>query len=272
VYLHIAILIAESINTCQEDVYTLAHNLIIRGFDDQVHEKLGEIANQRGVSINSIVKDAVDVWLKKQQSEVHRKHYLVIYSDDESMMRLLKSMDKLAIEGNLFRCFFGPPRNPSIELLSKLKWYDGTVKPYPFSFATQSNDKQHGLSGKWQQQMQAQAQIQVQNQKNIMKYCGKVIENVVRNANSKQVCCMDFVINDVGKDSLKHALTVEKAYDDNRIAGLMYCTYKTDNLLKSEIKDLIELFEIHDQIFILKEDEVYKLHVTKENVHKLFLS
>ncbi|MGA6992006.1 MAG: hypothetical protein WBX81_16430 [Nitrososphaeraceae archaeon] len=257
----------------------MTHNLIIRGFDDQVHEKLGEIANQRGVSINSIVKDAVDVWLKKQQSEIPRKHHLVIYSDDESMMRLLKSMDKLAKEGNLFRCFFGPPRNPSIELLSRLKWYDGTVKPYPYSSVTQSKDEQHELSlQQQQQQMQAQAQAQsqsqaqVQSQKNIMKYCGKVIENVVKNANNNQVCCMDFVINDVGKDSLRQALIVEKAYDDNRIAGLMYCTYKTDSLLNSEIKDLIELFEMHDQIFILKEDEVYKLHITKENVHKLFLS
>jgi hypothetical protein len=259
------------------------HNLIIRGFDDQVHEKLGEIANQRGVSINSIVKDAVDVWLKKQQSEIPRKHHLVIYSDGESMLRLLKSMDKLAKEGNLFRCFFGPPRDPSTELLTRLKWYDGTARPYPYSFATQSKDEQHGLSllqqqqqqqqkQKQQHQTQTQAQIQVQSQKNIMKYCGKVVENVVRNANNQQVCCMDFVINDVGKDSLKQALVVEKAYDDNRIAGLMYCTYKTDNLLNSEIKDLIELFEMHDQIFILKEDEVYKLHITKENVHKLFLS
>jgi hypothetical protein len=255
----------------------LTHNLIIRGFDDQVHEKLGEIANQRGVSINSIVKDAVDVWLKKQQSEIPRKHHLVIYSDDESMMRLLKSMDKLAKEGNLFRCFFGPPRNPSIELLSRLKWYDGTVKPYPYSSVTQSKDEQHELSlqqqqQQQQQQIQAQAQAQAQSQKNIMKYCGKVIENVVKNANNNQVCCMDFVINDVGKDSLRQALIVEKAYDDNRIAGLMYCTYKTDSLLNSEIRDLIELFEMHDQIFILKEDEVYKLHITKENVHKLFLS
>ena len=255
----------------------MTHNLIIRGFDDQVHEKLGEIANQRGVSINSIVKDAVDVWLKKQQSEIPRKHHLVIYSDDESMMRLLKSMDKLAKEGNLFRCFFGPPRNPSIELLSRLKWYDGTVKPYPYSSVTQSKDEQHELSLQQQQQqqqiqIQAQAQTQAQSQKNIMKYCGKVIENVVKNANNNQVCCMDFVINDVGKDSLRQALIVEKAYDDNRIAGLMYCTYKTNSLLNSEIKDLIELFEMHDQIFILKEDEVYKLHMTKENVHKLFLS
>lgn len=62
------------------------------------------------------------------------------------MMRLLKSMDKLAKEGNLFRCFFGPPRDPSTELLFRLKWYDGTARPYPYSFATQSKDEQHGLS------------------------------------------------------------------------------------------------------------------------------
>jgi hypothetical protein len=52
----------------------LIRTLIIRGFTDQVHEKLGDIANQRGVSINSIVKDAADKWLKNQQSEVPKKH------------------------------------------------------------------------------------------------------------------------------------------------------------------------------------------------------
>ena len=74
----------------------MMHNFIIRGFDDQIHKKLGEMANQRGVSINSIVKDAVDGWLKEQQLEVPRKHHLVIYSDGESMIRMLKSMDRLA--------------------------------------------------------------------------------------------------------------------------------------------------------------------------------
>ena len=234
----------------------LTHTLIIRGFDDQVHEQLGEIANHRGVSINSIVKDAVDKWLKKQQSVVPRKHDLIIYSDDDSMIRMLKSMDRLAKEGNLFKCFFGPPHSPSTELLTKLKWYDGTVEPYYYSS---------------QKPKQGQ-QLQIQSQKNIMKYCGKVIENVVKNASNKQVCCLDFLMNDVKKSSLRQSLDIEKDYDDNRIAGLMYCAYKTDNLLNSDIKDLIELFEMHDQIFIVKEDEVYKLHITKENVHKLFLS
>jgi hypothetical protein len=233
----------------------LTRTLIIRGFADQVHEKLGDIANQRGVSINSIVKDAVDKWLKNQQSEVPKKHHLIIYSDNESMIQMLKSMDRLAKENNLFRCFFGP-QTPLAELLANLKWYDGTVKPYYYS-SQKSNEVQ---------------QSQVQSRKNIMRYCDKVIENVVNDASNKQVCCLDFLMNDVKKSSLKEALHIEKVYDDNRIAGLMYCAYKTDNLLNSRIKDLIELFKMHDQIFILNEDEVYKLHITKENVHKLFLS
>jgi len=108
----------------------MTHTHIIRGFNDQVHEKLGEIANQRGVSINSIVKDAVDMWLKKKDLEVPRKHHLVIYSNDDYLTRLLKSMDRLAKEGDLFRCFFGPPHSPSTALLTKLKWYDGTTETY----------------------------------------------------------------------------------------------------------------------------------------------
>jgi hypothetical protein len=239
----------------------MTHTLIIRGFNDQVHEKLGAVANQRGVSINSIVKDAVDVWLKKQQSEAPKKHHLVIYSDNESMMRMLKSMDKLAKQGSFFKCFFGPPQSPVTELLSKLNWYDATRRPYPYS----SEESQH-------MKQAIQTKTQTQTQKHIMTYCNKILENLAKKADNRQVCCMDFIMNDVGKVSLKLALILEKAYDDNRLAGLMYCTYKTNNLLNAEIEDLIELFETHDQIFILKGDEVYKLHLTKENVHKLFLS
>jgi hypothetical protein len=252
----------------------VAHNLIIRGFDDKVHAQLGEMANQRGVSINSIVKDAVDKWLKHQQSEVPRKHYLVIYSDDESMTGLLKSMDRLAKEGEQFRCFCSSPGSQSSELLSKLKWYDATTKPYYYTPAdtiaagsvNYQDKNDHRLEPEQQKQ---QTQI---SQKNIMKYFGKIIENMAKKANNKQVCCLDFLINDVAKASLKQALTIEEAYNTNRIAGSTYCTYKTATLLNSEIKGMLELFELHDQIFLLNRDEVYKLHVTKENVHKLFLN
>ena len=228
---------------------TMTHDLIVRGFDDQVHADLGRLASQKGVSINSIVKDAVDKWLKHQQ-EVPRKHYLVIYSDDESTIGLLKSMDRLAKEGDLFRCFCGPPDSPETELLSKLKWYDGTVMPYYYT-----NGKQHRTK-----------------EEDITKYCRQVMTKLAHGASNKQICCMDFLINDIAKNSLKEAMTVERLYDNNRLSGSIYCNYKTENLINSDIKNMIELFEMHDQIFILKDTEVYKLHITKENVHKLFLN
>ena len=240
----------------------MTHDLLIRGFDDQIHSELGELSKEKGVSINSIVKDAVDKWLKQQQQlDLPKKHYLLIYSNDESILSLLKSMDRLAKENNLFRCFCGPPTTASTKLLSKLKWYDGTIMPYYYEL---KNKKNNNIK---------------QNQKGIMNYCSKVMGNIVEaannsndNNNNQQVCCLDFLINDIAKDSLQQALTIEKAYDNSRIPGLMYCTYKTETLLNTEIKDLVELFEGHDQVFILKDDDVYKLHITKENVHKLFLN
>jgi ParG len=237
----------------------VTHNLIVRGFDDHVHNRLGEEANQRGVSINSIVKDAVDKWLKEQQSQLPRKHCLIIYSDDESMNGLLKSMDRLAKEGDLFRCFCGRPDSSSARLLSRLEWYNGTVEPYYYSV------NEEGKGGR-------QSQLQIQDEKNIIKYFSKIVNNITNNSDGKQVCCVDFLINDVAESSLKQALTIENAYNNSRIPGLMYCAYKTRTLLNAEIKTMIELFEVHDQIFILKNDEVYKLHLTKENVHKLFLN
>jgi hypothetical protein len=239
----------------------MTRDLIVRGFDDQVHADLGRIAKQKGVSINSIVKDAVDTWLKRKQ-EILKKHHLIIYSDDKAMLRLLKSMDRLADEADLFKSFCGAPSSPYAELLSKMKWYNGTIMPYYYS-----NNIQNG-----KKQVQQNNERQTPSQKDIMKYCGNVMTNIAYYANNKKLCCMDFLINDVAKSSLKQALVIEEAYDNNRLSGLMYCTYKTGNLLNSEIKNIIELFEMHDQVFILNHDEVYKLHVTKENVHKLFLN
>ena len=245
----------------------MTHDLLIRGFDDQIHSQLGELANEKGVSINSIVKDAVDKWLKQQQLDLPKKHYLLIYSDDDAILGLLKSMDRLAKENNLFRCFCGPPSTASTKLLSKLQWYDGTILPYYYELKNNNNNNIVQNQNR---------QLQIKNQKGIMNYCNKVMGNIVEVANNannnKQVCCLDFLINDIAKDSLQQALTIEKTYDDSRIPGLMYCTYKTETLLSAEIKGLVELFEGHDQVFILKQDDVYKLHITKENVHKLFLN
>ena len=256
----------------------MGRDLLVRGFDDKVHSQLGELAGKKGVSINSIVKDAVDKWLQQQKSNIPKKHYLVLYSDDESMLKLLKSMDRFAKESNLFRCFCGsitdseshheddnihnnttintkPVSDNFASLLSKLSWYNGT----------NTNNQNKKINTK-------QEELHFPNIKNTIKYCNKVMENIVKNSRNKQVCCMDFLINDIAKESLQQALIIEKAYDNNRISGLMYCTYKINNLLEGQINDLVELFEGHDQVFIINKDEIYKLHITKENFHKLFLN
>ena len=52
----------------------------------------------------------------------------------------------------------------------------------------------------------------------------------------------------------------------------MFCPYKIPDLLSTGIEDIIKLFEEHDQIFILKGDKVYKLHLTLESTHKMIMN
>ncbi len=220
----------------------MTKNLIVRGFDDKVHAELGELARRKGVSINSIVKDAVDGWLQQQQTAVPKKHHLILYDNDDSMIALLKSMDGLAKDSGWFRSYAGPPSSRSLQYLNNLGWFEGTILPYN------------------------------PDQQNILKYCGATMEKIAKGANNKQVCCMDFLINDVAKSSLKQAIHIEHAYDENRISGYMFCTYKTETLLGADMSSIIDLFEHHDQVFIIRDSDVYKLHMTRESVHKFFLS
>lgn len=250
----------------------MTRTLVIRGFDDEVHARLGRLANESGTSINSIVRDAVDKWLKGK-SVIPKKHYLVIYSDNDSIIGLIKSMEALAKEAKLVRCFCGSPDSKTTKQLTKLDWYDGTSRPYPYPTNTNIPTSHQELIPRYQHQIPhkplSPSKLKTLD---VLKYAEKGMKNIVKIAKNEQVCCLDFVVNDIANSSLSEALTVERAYDNERIAGIMVCLYKTENLLASEIKDLIELLEIHDQIFIVKDHEVYKLHITKENVHKLFLN
>lgn len=83
---------------------------------------------------------------------------------------------------------------------------------------------------------------------------------------------MDFLINDIATSSMKEANYLEKEYDKNRLEGIVFCVYEIGNLVHTPTIDLIEMFDLHDQVFILSSDQIYKLHITKENIHKLLLS
>ncbi len=219
----------------------MVHDFIIRGFDDDIHSQLGDLSRQKGVSINSIVKDAVDKWLK-QQREIPKRHYLLIYDNDESMKSLLKSMDELAKKGDWFRCFVRSSDYSIMDLLEKLNWFDGTTVPYKYP------------------------------QKDLMKYCNNILQNISKNSKNKEVYCMDFLMNDIATSSIREAIKIDKAYDENKLEGIVFCACRANIFFDTSIADMMELFDSHEQIFIIKDELVYKLHVTKENVHKLFLS
>lgn len=222
------------------DLKAMTKNIIVRGFDDETHSQLGELARDKGVSVNSIVKDAVDKWLEKQTSSP-KKHHLVLYDNDDSMLSALKSMDALAKDNQWFRSYAGPPTSRLTGYLSNLGWYEGTILPYE------------------------------PDQQNITKYCSSTMGRIAKASNNRHLCCMDFLINDIAKSSLRQAIKIEHAYDQDRIPGYMFCTYRTDTLLGAETSSLIDLFELHDQVFVLRDSDIYKLHITKENVHKFFL-
>lgn len=220
---------------------SLTKDVLIRGFDDSVHSELGKKSGQMGVSINSIVKDAVEQWLDKK-THVPHVHDLLIYSDEKSMNNFLKSLDRMTNDTEWFKSFAAPPKHHTEKILSKLDWFNGTIKPY----------KPHGTDGS--------------------KYCGKVMQNIVKESQKKPICCVDFMITDIADNSFRHAMELEKGYDEARLPGLMFCPYKASDLMNSDITDMIELFMMHDRIFVVKNDDIYKLHVTKESIHKIFLN
>lgn len=88
----------------------MGKDILIRGFDESVHSELGKKAEAMGVSINSIVKDAVEQWLDKKSPTPH-VHDLLIYSDEKSMNNFLKSLDRMTSGTEWFKSFAVPPKH-----------------------------------------------------------------------------------------------------------------------------------------------------------------
>jgi len=219
----------------------MTKDVLVRGVDEEIYSTLGDAAKEQGISINSLVKDAIDSWLSKKDDTL-KIHHLVLYSDDKSMDSLLKSLDYFAKKNGWFKCHISPKENSGTKILDEMKWYNGTIIPYDLNF------------------------------KKLMSYYDGVMEKISKKADSKPICCVDFLIGDIAnRTSLSQAVKIEHEYNQNKAGGLMFCPYKTPDLLSTGIGDVIELFEEHDQIFILKGDKVYKLHLSLESTHKMIM-
>jgi hypothetical protein len=219
---------------------SVGKDLHIRDIDEKEHAELTKIADGMGVSINSIVRDAIDKWLL-QKSQIPKKHILLIYDDDKAVVNLLKSVDGIAREQGWFRAFCSSPEHYSKKPLSKLGWFDGTVLPYD-------------------------------PKKNPLKYFTQIGEKIAKASKQQPIFAIDFVLTDIASESLEEAMKIEQAYDEDPMLGIFFCPYKAENVMSSSVTKTMELFLMHDPFYILKENELYKFHVTKESPHKLFLN
>ncbi len=212
----------------------------MRGFNEKLHEELDDEAKKEGVSPASILEDALDEWIKNKQT-VPMKHYLVLYSDDKSLLNFIKRINELD-DGDLFHVTCGPQSHTGVKFLKKHGWFDATISPY------------------------------IQGMKKPEKYASKVFDHLEKVTADKQACFIGFMTEDIAHQySLQKASEVEKIYNTKRIGGVVFCPYDMRKLNDFNFIDIFKLFEDHDEIFVLKENEVYKLNVDKTNHAKLFL-
>ncbi len=102
--------------------------LYVRGFNEKLHDSLDDQAKKEGVSPASILENAFEEWLKNKQG-TPTKHYLVLYSDDKSLLNFIKRINELD-DGDLFHVTCGPQSHTGVKFLKKHGWYDATISPY----------------------------------------------------------------------------------------------------------------------------------------------
>ncbi|MEK0320152.1 MAG: hypothetical protein QQN61_03555 [Nitrosopumilus sp.] len=214
--------------------------LYVRGFNEKLHSELDDQARKEGISPASILENAFEEWLKNKK-EIPTKHYLVLYSDDKSLLNFIRKVNDLDDDGWM-HVTCGSQYHIGVKFLKKHGWFDATISPY------------------------------TQGMKRPEKYASKVFDHLRKIANGKQTCFIGFMTEDIAHNhSLHKANDIEKIYKTKKIGGIVFCPYDMRKLKSFDFTEIFKLFENHDEIFVLKESDIYKLNVDKTNHAKLFL-
>jgi len=219
---------------------TMTKTLYVRAFSEVIHHKLNDISKKQGVTVGSVIEEAVNEWVKNKD-DIPTQHHLVLYSDKDSLLNFLRKMEE-ATKEDWDRICLGPESHEGQKFLKKRQWNDVTISPY------------------------------AQGIKQPEKYSAKVFDKVAKNSSGKKTVFMGFMTGDVAiRFSLKKATDLERISNSKRGSGLIFCPYDMNKLTGSSIVELMEVINEHDKVFVLKKNEIFELSLSKTNHSKLLL-
>ena len=217
----------------------MSKTLYVRKFSEKLHDELDDQARKEGVSPAFILENAFEDWLKNKK-EIS-KHYLVLYSDDHALLNFVKNVRDLS-DGNWFHITCGPRSHIGVVFLINHGWLNAAIPPY-----------REGL-------------------KNLEKYTSEVFDYIGKVTAGKPTCFVGFMAEDIAYHrSLQKACEIEKKLNTKKINGITFCPYDMKYLNNFDFTDIFELIKEHDEIFILKRNEIYQLNIDKIHHAKLFL-
>ena len=56
----------------------MTKDILVRGVDEEIYSSIGNAAKEKGISMNSLVKDAIDSWLARKDNDTKIHHLVFI--------------------------------------------------------------------------------------------------------------------------------------------------------------------------------------------------
>ncbi len=218
----------------------MTKTLYVRNVSETVHDKLNNISEERGMPIGSILEEVINEWTKNRDT-LPKQHHLVLYSDEESLLNFLKKIEDLTKQ-DWNRITLGPESHQGKSYLKRKKWKDITIFPY------------------------------AQGLKNAEKYSSQVFDSANKETKDKKSMFIGFMTGDVAaRYSLKKSIELEKISNQKINNGIVFCPFNMKDLVGANMVELFDLINEHQKIFVLKENEVFELNLSKTNHLKLLL-
>jgi hypothetical protein len=218
----------------------MVKDLFVRDFDEKLHAKATQIATDDGVTLASIVRDAVDKWIKNHENQRHR-HNLILYDNEKTLSKLLDEIDKLASE-NWFKSSCGSAKHYGMQYLNKRKWFDATAGNYEKLL---ENPQETG--------------------NNVLQIIGNKVGN-------KFPLTVALLVEDLArKESVRKAVGFCEWFERKSLPGITYCIANTRNIISGSFDDLFDLFNAHNAMYLTKGNKLYKLRLNEEGFYSLLI-